>query len=57
MRHATIPLLVACAAILAGCAGAQRPATPSHEASRDSHQRAAADQDRAFKALDAGAAK
>ena len=57
MRHALALIALACTAFLAGCAAEPRTPPPSQEASRASHERAAAEQEKAFKALDTGAAK
>jgi hypothetical protein len=53
MRHALASAAVLAALAAAGCSSPERNPPPSHETSRDSHQRTAGEQDKAFKELDA----
>ena len=52
MRHLLFAILFVTGLVCTGCSSTERTPPPAHEVSRDSHQRTAADQDKAFKALD-----
>jgi hypothetical protein len=57
MRHLMLAGLFVTGLVCTSCSSPDRTPPPAHEVSRDSHQRTAADQDKAFKALDSEIAK